>query len=59
MATRKKIDDPSRSVFVNTLRAFEGREVCTGEPLVNGTSKHLEFSFHPNEEGQAVLATVP
>jgi hypothetical protein len=42
--------------YVDTSTAFAGHEVCTQHPWVNGIdTQNPEYSFHPNQAGQAVL----
>jgi hypothetical protein len=39
--------------FVDPEPTFAGHEECTGTPYVNGLDLvHLEYSFHPNSDGQ-------
>jgi hypothetical protein len=39
--------------YVDPTPTFSGHEECTSDPWVNGLDPvHLEYSFHPNAEGQ-------
>jgi lysophospholipase L1-like esterase len=54
----------ARLHFVSTLNAFAGGEACsrsgsTGGTYMNGVDlTHIEYSFHPNQAGQEILASL-
>lgn len=44
--------------YVDVYNAFEGHELCTGTPHLNGIEAGTRGAFHPNVEGHADLAAV-
>lgn len=57
LAILRAVRDVPGISYVNVENSFSGHELCTGNPWINGATVHpVEYSFHPNKDGQARLA---